>query len=143
MPILSVLVLVVPDSLIRRSDAILVLTSGLKREVAAGKGLDPVALAPTVCSASASGVRSACASGRPSERASSLVCVFVCRLAASEGGCNTPDPRFIFRRVCVSVCSCLRACVCVQGEGIKTQKRGGQERRKRRTERRRKAAFLK
>lgn len=113
----------------------MVLTSGLKREVAAGKGLDPMACAPTVCSASASGVRSACVSGRPSEQASSLVCVFVCRLAALEGGCNTPDPRFIFRRVCV--------CVFVQGEGIKTQKRGGQERRKRRTERRRKAAFLK
>lgn len=88
--------LVVPDSRIRRSDAILVLTSGLKSEVAAGRGLDPETREPTACSASAS--------GRPSELASSLACVFVCRLAASEGGCNTPDPRFIFRRVCVCVC---------------------------------------
>lgn len=51
----------------RRSDAILVLTSGLNREVAAGKGLEPAACA------------------------SSPVCVFVCvfagcacRLAAAE-----------------------------------------------------------
>lgn len=99
---------VVPDSLIRRSDAILVLTSGLKREVAAGKGLDPVPCAPNVCSASASGVPSARVSGRLSEQASSLVCVFVCRLAASEGGCNTLDPRFIFRRVCMCVSVCRR-----------------------------------
>lgn len=41
----------IPDSLIRRSDAILVLTSGLKREVAAGKGLGPVACAPAVSAA--------------------------------------------------------------------------------------------
>lgn len=95
---------VIPDSLIRRSDAILVLTSGLKREVAAGKGLDPMACAPSVCSASASGVPSARVSGRLSEQAPSLVCVFVCRLAASQGGCNTLDPRFIFRRVCMCVC---------------------------------------
>lgn len=60
-------VCVLPDSLMRRSDAILVLTSGLNREVAAGKGLEPAACA------------------------SSPVCVFVCvfagcacRLAASE-----------------------------------------------------------
>lgn len=117
---------VVPDSRIRRSDAILVLTSGLKREVAAGKGLDPMACAPTVCSASASGVRSACVSGRPSEQASSLVCVFVCRLAALEGGCNTPDPRFIFRRVCVCVCLYKERESKLKREEGKREGRGGQ-----------------
>ncbi len=116
----------------------MVLTSGLKREVAAGKGLELVACASSVCSA--------CVSGAFSECASSLVCVFVCvfagcvcRLAASEGGCNTLDPRFIFLCVCVCVC----VCVFVKGEGVKTQKRGGQERRKRRKKRRRKAVLLK
>lgn len=90
----------IPDSLIRRSDAILVLTSGLKREVAAGKGLGPVACAPAV---------SAACSARPSaalsERVPSLVrgaaSADARRLAASEGGCNTLDPRFIFSRVCL------------------------------------------
>lgn len=77
----------VPDSLIRRSDAILVLTSGLKREVAAGKGLGPVACAPV------SSVCSVCPSATLGETAPSLVCAFVSvfagcvsRLAASEGG---------------------------------------------------------
>lgn len=86
---------VLPDSLMRRSDAILVLTSGLNREVAAGKGLEPAA----------------CVSDTLSVRASSPVRVFVCacagcvcRLAASDGGCNTLDPRFIFQRVSVCVC---------------------------------------
>lgn len=93
-----------PDSLIRRSDAILVLTSGLKSEVAAGKGLEPVARALVVSAASLSGVCLTHVLGTLSERASLLVCVFagcVSRLAASEGGCNTLDPRFIFRCVCV------------------------------------------
>lgn len=102
-----------PDSLIRRSDAILVLTSGLKREVAAGKGLEPVACAPCVCSVPVSGVRSVPTSCTLSNRASLPVRVFVCvfagcvsRLAPSEGGCNTLDPRFIF--LCVFVCVCKR-----------------------------------
>lgn len=71
----------------RRSDAILVLTSGLNREIAAGKGLEPVARV----------------SDTLGERASSPVCICVCRLAAPEGGCNTLDPRFIFQRVSVCV----------------------------------------
>lgn len=89
-----------PESLMRRSDAILVLTSGLNREVAEGKGLEPAARVPSVLSA--------CASDALSENASSPEGVFVsvgcvCRLAASEGGCNTLDPRFILQRgfVCV------------------------------------------
>ena len=112
---MCVCVCVLPDSLMRRSDAILLLTSGLNREVAAGKGLEPVACAASgAFSACVSVACSACVPGTLSKRASSpvcvLVCVFagcVCRLAASEGGCNTLDPRFIFRSVCV----CVNVCV--------------------------------
>lgn len=119
----SVCVCALPDSLMRRSDAILVLTSGLNREVAAGKGLEPAACASSVFSACVSAACSACAPGTLSERASSLVCVLVCvfagcvcRLAASEGGCNTLDPRFIFR--CVLVCFVKKK---KKREGVKTQ----------------------
>lgn len=70
----------------------MVLTSGLNREVAAGKGLEPAARE----------------SHTLIDKASSPECVFVsagcvCRLAASEGGCNTLDPRFISQE-CMRVC---------------------------------------
>lgn len=117
----------------RRSDAILVLTSGLNREVAAGRGLEPAARVSGVARS---------ASHTLSEKASSSERVFaragcVCRLAASEGGCNTLDPRFISQRVCLSKKKEK------ENQESKLKEREGQERRKRREKRRRKAELLK
>lgn len=81
----------------------MLLTSGLNREVAAGKGLEPAVckLVGVTSLLDTVGERASPPTPPPTPTLGCVCVGCVCRLAASKGGCNTLDPRFIFFYLCV------------------------------------------